>query len=166
MKLKIVAIILLLVMLLPLVLSSPERVGLAMIDADIDDASVPDTITVEKQYVFTLKKDSVTGDWLIGGEDKYLQVGTTSGSWVSSGEKAYRVRRLEYGAKGTPFKVHNCGQTGMVYFSTTVDNGAYPCYLYVTSYGNSCAMDLKMDVAEISPNNVRISYYYIYEVIG
>ncbi len=150
----------------PLVLSSPERVGLAMIDAGIGDASVPDTITVEKQYVFTLKKDSATGDWLIGDEDKYLQVGTTSGSWVSSGEKAYRVRRLEYGTNGTPFKVHDHDQTGMVYFSTTVDNGAYPCYLYVTSYGNSCAMDLKMDVTEISPSNVRISYYYIYEVIG
>ncbi len=144
------------------VLSSPQRVGLAMKDIGIG-ASVPDTLTVDSQYVFTFKKDA-SGSWTLGRDGAFLEVGATSGGWASSGDASYRVRQLKYAAKGTPFTITDHENTGMVYFSTPVENGKYPCYLYVTSYGNSCMMDLPKYVTELAPGNIRISYYYIYEV--
>ncbi len=146
-----------------LVLSSPQRVGLAMVNIGIG-SSVPETLTVDSRYVFTFNKDATTGGWTIGKDGKYLQVGGTSGGWASSGDAAYRVRQIKYANAGTPFNIEAYGSGGMVYFSTPVENGKYPCYLYVTSYGNSCMMDLPKDVTAIPASNIRISFYYIYEV--
>ncbi len=146
---------------LPVTLSSPERVGLAMIDAGIG-AAIPNSVTVDSKYVFTLTK-SAEG-WLFGREDgQYLYVGANSGGWASSGDAAYRVRQLKYNATGTPFAIET-DKNGLVYISTPVEGGKYPCYMYVTSYGNSCLMDLPRDVSAIPAANVRISYYYIFEV--
>ncbi len=148
----------------PFSLTSPERVGLAMVNAGIGTEAVPQTITVDRRYVFTLKKDAATGGWTFEKDGQYLNAGANSGGWASSGDGRYRVRQLKYGNDGTPFVIKDQSNSGMVYISTPVENGAYPCYWYVTSYGNSCLMDLPKDVTELSPSSVRISYYYIFEV--
>ncbi len=145
-----------------LVLSSPQRVGLAMADAGIGTSAVPQTLTVDGKYVFTLKRQ---GDgWMFGKDGEYLLAGNTSGDWASSGDGQYRVRQLKYGANGTAFKITARGNSDMAYISTTVEGGKYPCCWYVTSYGNSCLMDIPRAVEDISPSAIRISFYYIYEV--
>ncbi len=148
----------------PFSLTSPQRIGLGMVDAGIGTGAVPKTITVDRQYVFTLKKDAESGGWMFEKDGQYLYAGANSGGWASSGDGRYRVRQLKYGNDGTPFTIEDQSNSGMVYISTPVENGAYPCYWYVTSYGNSCLMDLPKDVNELAPGNIRISYYYIFEV--
>lgn len=148
----------------PFALTSPRRVGLAMVDAGIDSGAIPETLTVDSRALFTLRRDAATDSWLIGRDGEFLTAGPTSGDWASGGDGRYRVRQLNYSAAGTPFKIVDQGTDGMVYITTPVEQGAYPCYLYVTSYGNTCLMDLPKDVTAISPSKIRISYYYLFEV--
>ncbi len=148
---------------IPFVLSSPQRVGLAMIGTGIGSGALPLTMTADSEYVFTLKKDA-SGGWIFEKDGQYLLAGSTSGGWSSSGDKQYRVRELKYGAKGTPFKIEDYEKTGMVHISTPVDNGKYPCHWYVTSYGNSCLMDKPEGFVPKSSSETNISFYYIYEV--
>ncbi len=150
----------------PFVLASPQRVGLAMVSAGIGTGAVPQTVTVDSQYAFTLTKDAATGNWLIGKDGQYLFAGANSGGWASSGDATYRVRQLKYDKAGTPFRIADHGSSGMVYLAAEVANSSYPCYMYVTSYGNTCLMDLPKDVTKLPPANVRISYYYLFEVQG
>ncbi len=150
----------------PLVLSSPQRVGLAMRNINFSLTSIPETLKIDNQYVFTLKKDSSTGNWLFEKNGEYLLAGSTIGGWSSSGDKQYRVRQLKYATNGTSFKIADYGKTGMVHISTSVENGKYPCHWYVTSYGNSCLMDKPEDFTPPSSGETNISFYYIYEVQG
>ncbi len=145
------------------VLSSPQRVGLAMIGAGIGSGAVPQSITVDSKYVFTLTKDA-SGNWVFGSDGQYLFAGGTSGNWASSGDNAYRVRQLKYSKNGTPFKIESYGNGGMVSILTPVENGKYPCYMYVTSYGNTCLMDKPEGFTPPSSGDTNISFYYMYEV--
>ncbi len=145
----------------PLVLSSPQRVGLAVKDIGIG-AAVPETIEIGGEYLFTFDRSS-DGGWTIGKDGQYLVAGSPSGGWATS-NITYRVRQLKYGAEGSSFKIEDRGNTGMVQISAAAENGKLSSYLYVTSYGNSCLMDLQKDITYLTPGRIWISYYYIYEV--
>ncbi len=147
----------------PFVKTSPSRVGLAMVNIASVTSTPPETLAVDAQYLFTFHKDDA-GTFMLERDGQFLVAGATSGGWAGSGDTAYRVRQLKYGAEGTAFTLEAYGEGGLVSFRTPVDGGNYPCYMYVTSYGNTCLIDLKKDNAEIRDVIDRTSYYYIYEV--